>query len=598
MHSPRFKIRSKHLTGIFTPSNIEKIWTKKVRLEMRNQYIQDGVEHFDLHVARKTEFQKLSELVLSGNYVPQKPQRILVEKSKGLCRQIVIPSTRDALVLQCLSDALYQSIHANAPTSKAFYKPKDHSFSSEKNTYGTFSAWLDFQKELFNFTKNRNFVIVTDISNYYDSISYNHLRNSIASIAGVKSPVLDMLIFVLSDLLWQPDYSPRIEIGLPQIDMDAPRLLAHCFLYELDELLDEEKTLDFVRFMDDIDVGVDQIHQAKKILRDMDLVLQTKHIRLNSGKTKILSREQAIKHFCIVQNAALDALEERVKKAVKSGSALKIYASETEKLLSQWAKAGIFDQGNGEKILKRLLKIAWQTKAKIPRDFCINTFISRPSTREMILQYLSYQSASSNVLKTLDEIASSSEIIDQATHIEIANYLVETFFNRKNKIIHSITQRFDPKNATGLYCVLIMASRFQGPAELLKHIQKNRSIWFGHQSLGRLIGSFQPLFEKAPEYEAYKRTILSSRNEGAWQTHRFQIELSKEEKTLKEIFRFLKSPNPTKGTSITHPKFLLLLSALKNKGLSKKQRDFLKLAQEKALNDAYYKSILKRCSAA
>ena len=49
-----------------------------------------------------------------------------------------------------------------------------------------------------------------------------------------------MLIFVLSDLLWQPDYSPRIEVGLPQMNLDAPRLLAHCFLYELDSLLECE----------------------------------------------------------------------------------------------------------------------------------------------------------------------------------------------------------------------------------------------------------------------------------------------------------------------------------------------------------------------
>ncbi len=66
-----------------------------------------------------------------------------------------------------------------------------------------------------------------------------------------------MLIFVLSDLLWQPDYTPRIEVGLPQINLDAPRLLAHCFLYELDAFLDSDPNRDFVRYMDDIDVGVD-----------------------------------------------------------------------------------------------------------------------------------------------------------------------------------------------------------------------------------------------------------------------------------------------------------------------------------------------------
>ena len=80
-------------------------------------------------------------------------------------------------------------------------------------------------------------MVITDISNYYDSISYIHLRNVISGILHAEEPVLDMLIYVLSDLLWQPDYMPRVEIGLPQINLDAPRLLAHCFLYELDACL-------------------------------------------------------------------------------------------------------------------------------------------------------------------------------------------------------------------------------------------------------------------------------------------------------------------------------------------------------------------------
>ena len=100
--------------------------------------------------------------------------------------------------------------------------------------YGAFRAWLDFQKSLFKFTENHDYAVITDIANYYDFISYTHLRNVVADRIVVRESVLDMLIFILSGLLWQPDYAPRIEIGLPQMDIDAFRILAHCFLYELD----------------------------------------------------------------------------------------------------------------------------------------------------------------------------------------------------------------------------------------------------------------------------------------------------------------------------------------------------------------------------
>lgn len=183
---------------------------------MREQFVSDGIENFDFHISRKVECKKLSALILSGDYVPQKTQRILLEKSKGLCRQLVIPSVQDAIVLQCLSDSLYHSIKGKAPTNKAFFEPKDHGFSKPLNGYGTYQSWLKFQKELFKFSKTRRYIVVTDVANYYDGISYEHLRNAVAPIGGVDECVIDMLIYVLSDLLWQPDYTPRVEIGLPK----------------------------------------------------------------------------------------------------------------------------------------------------------------------------------------------------------------------------------------------------------------------------------------------------------------------------------------------------------------------------------------------
>ena len=121
-------------------------------------------------------------------------------------------------------------------------------------------------------------------------------------MTGAEECVLDMLIYVLSALLWQPDYMPRVEVGLPQINMDAPRLLAHCFLYELDQFLASDTSRDFVRYMDDIDIGVDSVAAAKEVLKSVDLVLQTKQVRLNSGKTLILSQSDALRHFRVVDN--------------------------------------------------------------------------------------------------------------------------------------------------------------------------------------------------------------------------------------------------------------------------------------------------------
>jgi hypothetical protein len=260
--------------------------------------------------------------------------------------------------------------------------------STRRNEYGTFASWLNFQRELFKFSKTRSFMVVTDIANYYDSISYIHLRNAISSIVGVEESIIDMLIFVLSNLLWQPDYMPRVEIGLPQINLDAPRLLAHCFLYDLDSFLANDPSRDFVRFMDDIDIGVDTVPAAKEILKSVDLVLQTKQIRLNSGKSSILSRSEAIKYFRIIDNARLDVLQKRIARRRRLGLDLTRDRRLVALRIRRGLKKNLFDEGNGEKILKRWIGLAGALQARIAKSDLLRIIMLRPTVRESVYIYI------------------------------------------------------------------------------------------------------------------------------------------------------------------------------------------------------------------
>jgi hypothetical protein len=206
--------------------------------------------------------------------------------------------------------------NTKAPTNKSFYAPGDHQFSKiikgQSSEYGSLNAWLSFQQTIFGFATSKKFIVVTDIANYYDTISYDHLRNILADLSLAREHALDLLIYTLSCMLWQPDYMPRVPVGLPQSNLDAPRLLAHSFLFEIDEFLSQKTTVDFARYMDDIDVGVDSLAEGKRVLRDLDLALQTRQIRLNSGKTRILSEPEACNHFKIRENSLIDKLAENI----------------------------------------------------------------------------------------------------------------------------------------------------------------------------------------------------------------------------------------------------------------------------------------------
>jgi hypothetical protein len=596
MRSPRFDIRAKKLRTIFSPNNIERIWKEKVKVSMREQFMCDGIENFDFHISRNVECQKLSHLILSGDYVPQKAQRILVEKSKGLCRQLVIPSVRDAIVLQCLSDALYFEIKGKAPTSRAFFEPKDHKFSSPPSGYGTFAAWLNFQKGLFEFSKTRNFIVVTDIANYYDSISYVHLRNAISSISGVEECVIDMLIYVLGDLLWQPDYTPRIEVGLPQINLDAPRLLAHCFLYELDSYLASDPGRDFVRYMDDIDIGVDTIADAKRALKAVDLVLQTKQVRLNSGKTVILTRSEAIRHFRILENARLDTVQASVDHRRQHGLPLDRQRVLVEARIRQGLRKKSFDTGNGEKILKRWLGLAAKTNAYVKSEVLEDLVKRRPAVRQSVYSFVRSRPLTPSIAGALARAGHSGLLVDDAAMVEMSNYLVETFVKTRHchPMLEMIIASNDSQSYFGLYSRLWLQSKYGTTAQLFATLQDTRRIWSPHERLGRLAASFTPLFLTSPEEKPFKTLLTDTLNSGVRETYNFHMKLAKDRSTFNKMFDALKAPNPSRGTGITHAKFLCLLSALSNALAPAAQIKILRTNHSRAFEDTYYNSIGKR----
>lgn len=481
MKSPRFAIRARRLERILKPERLEATWKSKVRIAMRSQYLCDPIEHFDFHVNVGIECKKLSESIMKGEYIPRGSCRVLSEKSKGLCRQIVVPSHRDALVLQCLSDAMYRDIKGKAPTDKAFFEPKDHSFNnSSKSEYGTFASWVNFQKEIFKFSQTRKYIVVTDIANYYDSISYVHLRNIISAIDGMEECILDMLVYVLSDLLWQPDYMPRMEIGLPQIDLDAPRLLAHCFLYELDEFIALNAAGDFTRFMDDIDVGVDTLNDAKKILRGIDLVLQTRQVRLNGGKTKILTNREALEHFKIWDNLRIDAISNALEFAINSKISLNSVRLSISKYFISGFHSGKFDDGNGEKILKRLMNLAGRAGVNLPLPILSKILMLRPASREVVYNYISRSSITPARVRILSEFVRSGMVVDHAAYLEMINVMVESLVTSRSGVQDKIKEIFDAvkdDDYFGFYAAVWLGSKYESPADLMQFIDNKRTFF-------------------------------------------------------------------------------------------------------------------------
>ena len=596
MKSPKFSLREAELRIVINQERLKFTWKEKLRQQMRGQYLPDPLEFLDIHSEIDVVARDIAAVVFGGSYTAKPPSRYLIEKSKGLCRQIVLPDVRDALVLQCLSDALWHDIKGKAPTTKSFFDIVDNTFKTgaDGNGYGPFKSWLQFQKEIFKFSKDRKYVVITDIANYYDFIRYDHLRNTIAGIVDVRESVLDFLIFVLSELLWQPDYMPRIEIGLPQLNFDAPRLMAHCFLYELDEVITRRHSGDYVRFMDDIDVGVDTIGEAKNVIKEIDLTLQSRHVRLNSGKTQILTQKQAAKHFRVRENHFLNKLEAKLKLADSVFDAK--FKIKAPKLFSVALKQGVFDGGNGDKILKRVLSYFGSKLVAIPVDVLTEILVRRPSCRGALMKWLSKMPFNLEVIQTFIGFALSDEVVDDFTIVELSKALVDLNFPRPfplaRKEIIEFGLKISPRGFYGEYSSLWVHAKYGTDDELFDQIKKITVKAVTSPLMGRLLGGLEPRLCKSAHSAMYFESLRSVADPSAVQVSNFHTSLRTVPKTFKSVRTIISAPDLSKPNGLSLGKALVILSVQKSTSLSATEKSAVMLKHTKFKLDHYLNKLL------
>jgi hypothetical protein len=600
MLSPKFPQKRKDIEEVINPTRLRSRWREKVREAMRHQAMPDPVEHLDFHINLESICISIAAEIYSGTYIPRPPIRLLSEKSKGLCRQLVVPSAKDALILQTLSDALWVDLQKKAPSKNAFYAPNDNQFSriirGQSSEYGSINAWISFQEAIFGFARTRKFIVVTDITNYYDFISYDHLRNILADLAIAREHCLDLLIYTLSHMLWQPDYMPRVQVGLPQIDLDAPRLLAHCFLFEIDKVLIDGGNADFARYMDDIDIGVDTIAEAKRVLRDLDLSLQTRQIRLNSGKTQILTEPEARVHFRIRENAFLDRLEDAMIAKRSTGSPLCREVRFITTVIQDGLRRRAFDSGNGEKILKRCINYARKYHAPITDDDFLRILLKWPTVRETVLKWWQHSDRPAQKLELIYETVRNAEIIDDQTFIDVAVAVVAARLPRDSntsRVLEQINCSLDHTKTWGFYAKTWLLSKYGSVDQILNILEVSVSLWVTEEHLSRLVGGLFPRFIGSTLEGQFQ--ALARRSGSPWCSSvlDFHESLARTARGFNSVQKFVRAPNPSFPNRISHAKFLMLCSMTSNSMISGSRIEELRSGHAYALGDAFYREILQ-----
>jgi hypothetical protein len=227
----------------------------------------------------------------------------------------------------------------------------------------------------------------------------------------------------------------------------------------------------------------------------------------------------------------------------------------------------------------------------------LRAFLLRPSVRENVCIYIRRRDLTSANARMLATAAESGHLVDDAALVDLANNLVETAVTStsgRHESIQRVIMACNAEDYFGLYCRLWLQSKYDEPTGLLSTITRAGEAWVSHERLGRIIGSFVPIFRPTPLWSEYVSMLSESRNHGARDAYRFHTRLESELPAFKSMFEALSHPNPSRGTGITHAKFLCLLSAIQNPRAPAAQIDTLKVKNAAAWRDIYYRRMTRR----
>jgi len=513
-------LRKRNLSTLFTQKTLVETWRTVVRQQLRTMDLLDLHDYYDFNLHIEKNAKTIRNQILKGTFQPNRPLIYRLEKKMGICRHLMIPSPSDALIFQVITDHLAKFLRKASPTDRAYYSRDKHSLKlphefnpSENLSYPWYKLWPKFQKEIFNFSKTYPFLVVTDITNYFDSIGLRELRHIVSSRIRVDEVVLDLLFNFIEKISWNPDYLPSSLRGLPTINLEAFRLLPHVMLFELDEVLDKRTNGSFVRWMDDIDFGAESKAIAFETLGLLNDILKSRGLSLNLSKTAVYTSTEARDHFLYDVNQYLDQVQntDRLKK-----DEIEAFRKEFQKHLVQNKSLR-----NWDKVTKRFVSLA--TKHKITINLqAKKLFLSYPTLRPIIFRYYLAKGYTKRQGATILDLLRNVERYDDVTLFNFVKLLTDLkvpYSSNGREFINSILKVLSqPKNDIELYCLLWFSAKYLSAKRLKTIIVKNETTWSNSFFLSRTVVSLLGrLYKTFPDWvmETFRSQITTGFRESA-----------------------------------------------------------------------------------
>lgn len=304
----------------------------------------------------------------------------------------------------------------------------------------------------------------------------SYFRGSV-QYSKANEALVDLLFRIIEEISWKPDYLPYSNRGLPTSNLEGVRLLAHSFLFEMDEIIKQKTNNSFTRWMDDVIIGVDTKKEAVEIISEISDLLKSRGLALNISKTSIYSSSDGFYHFLMDTNKYLDKFDQDIE------AKLKVDLSELEKKFKEHLKDA--KPKYWEKVAKRFITAFGKTKSIRLLKYVKTLYIDFPSLRVNLIIYLNNLGYSDKTGKIVIDILKEISLFDDISLYQVCSLLTtwnipdnensKIFIKEVGDLIDSIS--FKRKTSFDYYCSLWFRAKYNHPEQLLRFITKYEGIW-------------------------------------------------------------------------------------------------------------------------
>ncbi|SDL72339.1 Reverse transcriptase (RNA-dependent DNA polymerase) [Pedobacter sp. ok626] len=384
----------------------------------------------------------LNERFSAQAHFPHPMEIIEVPKGKGLIRPGSLINVEDNIMYTALVQECYPLILKQISWSQNVvdfaYILSDENLENADWFKQQLIGWNNFrEKSIEKVSTGYQYVIVTDLTGFYDNIDIQTLIFDLKSI-GVDPEITAELSRYLNK--WT-QINGR---GLPQSN-SASDVLAKLYLDNVDQGL-RNAGFSHLRYVDDIRIFCKNLVEAKKALIELTRLLRKRGLNIQSAKTKILNSRQAMDEIEGLQ-PLIGVVQEKFREEIISFEFSSAYFdsedgeefvdnSETPLEVIRETFKTYFVDGSDEDfdktLLHYLLNRLISESDSYALDYCLANFERHPEETSYFLKYSkSLDTFDIEVLDLMDNMKNSliAFLQSDAAIYDYQNYQILVWFN-------------------------------------------------------------------------------------------------------------------------------------------------------------------------